>query len=237
MLSCRLIPEALPEAVKVSTFSPEAIKVRTALQARGLETPLQALQPLDSEQRQQQLEGHLRAILQLLGLDLSDDSLLETPRRVAKMYLEELFVGLDYAQFPEITVIANSMQLDEMITVRDITLITTCEHHLVTIDGLAKVAYIPNQQIIGLSKINRIVQFFARRPQVQERLTQQILLALQTLLETDNVAVAIDAVHYCVKARGVRDTHSATTTSALGGVFKRCPMTRQAFLFTHPMGC
>lgn len=231
MLSCRLIPEA----VKVCSLTPEAIKVRTALQARGLETPLQeALQHLDSEQRKQQLEGHLHAILQLLGLDVSDESLLETPRRVAEMYLEELFIGLDYAHFPDISVIANSMQLDEMITVRDITLITTCEHHLVTIDGLAKVAYIPNQQIIGLSKINRIVQFFARRPQVQERLTQQILVALQTLLDTDNVAVAIDAVHYCVKARGVKDTRSATATSSLGGVFKQCPMTRQAFLFSHP---
>lgn len=232
MLSCRLIPQA----VTAHNLSPEAIKVRSALQARGLETPLQTVQPLDSEQRKQQLEEHLQAILQLLGLDISNDSLLETPRRVAKMYLEELFIGLDYAHFPEITLIANSMQLDEMITVRDITAITTCEHHLVTIDGLAKVAYIPNQQIIGLSKINRIVQFFAHRPQVQERLTQQILLALQTLLETDNVAVAIDAVHYCVKARGVGDTRSATTTHALGGIFKRCPMSRQAFLLTHPMG-
>jgi GTP cyclohydrolase I len=232
MLSCQLIPDA----IKVGTLTQEAIKVRDALQARGLETPLQAVQHLSLEQRKRQLEGHFHAILQILSLDLSNDSLLETPRRVAKMYLEELFVGLDYAHFPQISVIANSMQLDEMIVVRDIGLTTTCEHHLVTIDGLAKVAYIPDQQIIGLSKINRIVQFFARRPQVQERLTQQILLALQTLLETDNVAVAIDAVHYCVKARGVMDTRSATTTSALGGLFKRCPVTRQAFLLTHSTG-
>ncbi|VEA72706.1 GTP cyclohydrolase 1 [Serratia rubidaea] len=109
------------------------------------------------------------------------------------------------------------MKVDEMVTVRDITLTSTCEHHFVTIDGKATVAYIPKDGVIGLSKINRIVQFFAQRPQVQERLTQQILIALQTLLGTNNVAVSIDAVHYCVKARGIRDATSATTTTSLGG--------------------
>jgi GTP cyclohydrolase I len=128
------------------------------------------------------------------------------------MYVDEIFpAGL--CQVPKITVIENKMQVDEMVTVRDITLTSTCEHHFVTIDGKATVAYIPKDSVIGLSKINRIVQFFSQRPQVQERLTQQILTALQTLLGTSNVAVSIDAVHYCVKARGIRDATSATTTT------------------------
>ncbi len=140
---------------------------------------------------------------------------METPHRIAKMYVDEIFSGLDYANFPKITLIENKMKVDEMVTVRDITLTSTCEHHFVTIDGKATVAYIPKDSVIGLSKINRIVQFFAQRPQVQERLTQQILIALQTLLGTNNVAVSIDAVHYCVKARGIRDATSATTTTLL----------------------
>jgi GTP cyclohydrolase I len=168
-------------------------------------------------------------IMQLLNLDLTDDSLMETPRRIAKMYVDEIFrAGL--CQVPKITVIENKMQVDEMVTVRDITLTSTCEHHFVTIDGKATVAYIPKDSVIGLSKINRIVQFFSQRPQVQERLTQQILTALQTLLGTSNVAVSIDAVHYCVKARGIRDATSATTTTSLGGLFKSSQNTRQEFL-------
>ncbi len=120
------------------------------------------------------------------------------------MYVDEIFSGLDYANFPKITVIENKMKVDEMVTVRDITLTSTCEHHFVTIDGKATVAYIPKDSVIGLSKINRIVQFFSQRPQVQERLTQQILVALQPLLGTNNVAVSIDAVHYCQGARHPR---------------------------------
>lgn len=122
------------------------------------------------------------------------------------------------------------MNCDEMVRVKDITLTSTCEHHLVTIDGKATVAYIPRGKIIGLSKINRIVRFFSQRPQVQERLTQQILVALQTLLESEDVAVTIDATHYCVKSRGVMDATSVTTTTALGGIFKRNPATRAEFL-------
>ncbi|WP_312058246.1 GTP cyclohydrolase I FolE, partial [Pantoea septica] len=144
--------------------------------------------------------------------------------------VDEVFSGLDYANFPKITVIENKMKVDEMVTVRDITLTSTCEHHFVIIDGKATVAYIPKEKVIGLSKINRIVQFFAQRPQVQERLTQQVLVALQTLLGTNNVAVSIDAVHYCVKARGVKDATSATTTTSLGGLFKSSQNTRQEFL-------
>lgn len=215
----------------MSLLSKEALQVQRALIARGLETPLTLAEPtLEDDSRKARIAEHMRAILQLLQLDLSDDSLQETPTRVAKMYVDEIFSGLNYLHFPKITLIENKMQVDEMVTVRDITLTSTCEHHLVVIDGKATVAYIPKDAVIGLSKINRIVRFFAKRPQVQERLTQQILVALQTLLGTLNVAVCIDAVHYCVKSRGIQDATSATTTTALGGIFKSNQSTRQEFL-------
>ena len=172
----------------------------------------------------------MTSIMNLLGLDLADDSLAETPHRIAKMYVDELFSGLDYASFPKITLIDNKMGTDEMIKVQDIGVTSTCEHHFVTIDGKATVAYIPKDKIIGLSKINRIVNFFAKRPQVQERLTQQILVALQVLLGTDNVAITMTAVHYCVKSRGVMDASSQTTTTALGGIFKSNAATHHEFL-------
>ena len=146
------------------------------------------------------------------------------------MYVDEIFSGLDYTRFPKITAIENKMGVDEMIRISDISLVSTCEHHFVTIDGTASVAYIPRDKVIGLSKINRIVMFFARRPQVQERLTRQVMVALQALLGTDDVAVSIDAVHYCVKARGVMDETSHTCTTALGGVFKRERQARNEFL-------
>jgi len=168
--------------------------------------------------------------MEVLGLDMADDSLAETPQRIAKMYVEEIFSGLDYQAFPKITLIDNKMGVDEMVKVSNITVTSTCEHHFVTIDGLAKVAYFPRGKVIGLSKINRIVQFFAKRPQVQERLTQQILVALQTLLETENVAISMTATHYCVKSRGVMDASSLTTTTALGGMFKSNLASRQEFL-------
>jgi GTP cyclohydrolase I len=161
---------------------------------------------------------------------LQDDSLTETPHRIAKMYVDELFGGLDYSNFPKISVIDNKMGVEEMVKVDNISVISTCEHHFVTIDGASRVAYIPTNKIIGLSKINRIVRFFAQRPQVQERLTQQILVALQTLLETDDVAVTIDATHYCVKSRGVMDSNSSTQTTALGGQFKEDKSMRAEFL-------
>lgn len=213
------------------SLSKEAALVHEALVARGLETPLRPpVHEMDNETRKSLIAGHMTEIMQLLNLDLADDSLMETPHRIAKMYVDEIFSGLDYANFPKITLIENKMKVDEMVTVRDITLTSTCEHHFVTIDGKATVAYIPKDSVIGLSKINRIVQFFAQRPQVQERLTQQILIALQTLLGTNNVAVSIDAVHYCVKARGIRDATSATTTTPLGGLFKSSQNTRHEFL-------
>ncbi|MBY6223794.1 GTP cyclohydrolase I FolE [Ferrimonas balearica] len=207
----------------------EAKLVRDTLIARGLETPLVDSE-LDNEQKYARIKGLMAEVMGTLGLDLSDDSLRETPHRIAKMYVEEIFAGLDYEQFPKLCVIDNKMGVDEMVKVKEISLVSTCEHHFVTIDGTATVAYIPDKKVIGLSKINRIVQFFARRPQVQERLTQQVLVALQTLLGTSNVAVSIQATHYCVKARGVMDASSYTETTALGGVFKTKAATRAEFL-------
>ncbi|MFS1465912.1 GTP cyclohydrolase I FolE [Vibrio lentus] len=207
----------------------EAEKVREALLARGLETPMTPSE-MNPNQKYNRIKGLLTEVVSTLGLDLTDDSLAETPHRIAKMYVHEIFSGLDYDNFPKISVIENKMSVDEMVKVSDIDLTSTCEHHFITIDGLAEVAYIPENKILGLSKINRIVRFFAQRPQVQERLTQQILVAIQTLVETENVAVTIKATHYCVKSRGVMDANSETSTTALGGIFKTTPQTRAEFL-------
>ena len=210
-------------------LSEEAQLVRQALIERGLETPLLE-NGLSRDEKYAIIRRAFGEITETLGLDLRDDSLAETPHRIAKMYVDEIFAGLDYSSFPKISVIENKMQVEEMVLVDEIDLVSTCEHHFVTIDGSARVAYIPGNKIIGLSKINRIVRFFAQRPQVQERLTQQVLASLQTLLETDDVAVTIEATHFCVKSRGVMDTNSSTRTTALGGCFKSDPATRHEFL-------
>jgi len=210
-------------------ISEDARRVRDVLIARGLETPL-IENGLSRDQKYERIRESFADIARTLGLDLADDSLCDTPKRIAKMYVDELFSGLDYARFPKATAIANKMGVEEMVRIDDIAVVSTCEHHFVTIDGVASVAYIPAGRIIGLSKINRIVRFFAQRPQVQERLTQQVLVALQTLLETEDVAVTINAVHYCVKARGVMDANSRTRTTALGGQFKLDARTRGEFL-------
>lgn len=224
-----LNPATMPLTFPASSASSEAQRVREALEARGLETPLTD-NGLSREQKYNIIRDAFTDITSALGLDLTDDSLCETPHRIAKMYVDEVFSGLDYSSFPKISVIENKMQVEEMVLIDDIDMTSTCEHHFVTIDGSAKVAYIPKNKIIGLSKINRIVRFFAQRPQVQERLTQQILVALQTLLETDDVAVSMNAVHYCVKSRGVMDSNSRTRTTALGGAFKSDSSTRAEFL-------
>ncbi len=217
-------PTTLP-----GSLTPEAIAVRGALLERGLETPMTSNE-LSRDQRYSKIKDAFTEIMESLGLDLRDDSLEETPHRIAKMYVDEIFGGLDYAQFPKITLIENKMNVEEMVCVENIDLTSTCEHHFVTIDGSAKVAYIPKTTVIGLSKINRLVRFFSQRPQVQERLTQQVLVAMQTLLGTEDVAVTINAVHYCVKARGVQDGNSSTRTTSLGGVFKTDPASRAEFL-------
>jgi GTP cyclohydrolase I len=210
-------------------ISPEAVLVRETLLAQGLETPM-IENSLSTEQKYERIKGLMTEVMSTLGLDLGDDSLAETPHRIAKMYVREIFSGLDYTKFPKLSLIENKMGANEMVKIRDIDLTSTCEHHFVTIDGTARVAYIPAAKIIGLSKINRIVRFFAQRPQVQERLTRQILVALQTLLGTDDVAVSIDATHYCVKSRGVMDSNSQTSTTALGGCFIENIHTRAEFL-------
>ena len=185
---------------------------------------------LTAEQKYERIRHLMADVVRTLGLDLNDDSLTETPHRIAKMYVHEIFSGLDYSHFPKLSLIENKMGANEMVKIRNIDLTSTCEHHFVTIDGVAKVAYIPKDKIIGLSKINRVVRFFGQRPQVQERLTRQILVALQALLETEDVAVSIDATHYCVKSRGVQDTNSQTSTTALGGCFRDNIHTRAEFL-------
>jgi len=210
-------------------LSPEANLVRDALMELGLETPMIET-GLSADEKYRRISQQMVQVLETLGLDLRDDSLAETPHRIAKMYVHEIFSGLDYRHFPKLSLIENKMGANEMVKVRNIDLTSTCEHHFVTIDGAAKVAYIPKDTIIGLSKINRIVRFFGQRPQVQERLTRQILVALQVLLDTDDVAVSIDATHYCVKSRGIMDSNSSTSTTALGGCFKENIHTRAEFL-------
>lgn len=217
--------------MRQTDLSAEAVLVRDTLIKKGLETPM-VDNGLNPDEKYHRIKELMTDVVSTLGLDLNDDSLIETPHRVAKMYVHEIFSGLDYSHFPKVTLIENKMGAREMIKVRSISVNSTCEHHFVTIDGNAKVAYIPKNTIIGLSKINRIVRFFAQRPQVQERLTRQILVALQTLLGTENVAVSIDAVHYCVKSRGVQDVNSQTSTTALGGCFEDNIHTRAEFL--HP---
>lgn len=211
------------------TISAEARKVRNALIEKGVETPMVELRQNKNERRTA-IQQKMREVMELIGLDLRDDSLEETPVRLAKMYVDEIFSGLDYANFPKITNIENRMKVSEMVLVNDVTLTSTCEHHFVTIDGLVSVAYYPKKWVIGLSKINRVVQFFAQRPQVQERLTEQILLAFQTILETEDVAVYMKATHFCVKCRGIKDSNSYTVTSAFGGVFLEDRETRKEFL-------
>jgi len=187
---------------------------------------------LTDEEKRTRIETSFRQILETLGLDLKNDSIADTPRRVAKMYVDEIFAGLNPKNVPRITLIDNSMQYRQMIVVKNIEVMSTCEHHFQTIHGNAVVAYIPSKKVIGLSKINRIVDFYSRRPQVQERLTKQIADALETLLESPHVAVSIQAKHYCVISRGIRDTNSTTSTCELKGDFLAKQSTREEFL-TH----
>jgi GTP cyclohydrolase I len=202
----------------------------------GVETP-SVENNLDRKEKISIIEGHMAKIMQTLGLDLSDDSLAETPTRWAKMAVNEIFWGLDYEAFPKCTTVENKMHYNEMVVERNVNVQSNCEHHLIVIDGLATVAYVPKQKVLGLSKINRIVEYFSKRPQIQERLTEQIFHTLCYILETDNVAVLIDAQHYCVKSRGVEDVGSSTVTSRLGGGFKTDPAARQEFYNIARQGC
>jgi GTP cyclohydrolase I len=202
-------------------------EVHNYLVSKGVETPL-SQNMLSDEQKRERIEEHFAAIMTTLGLDITDDSLMDTPTRVAKMYVDEIFYGLDYANFPKCTTVDNKMHYDEMVVERNVNVQSNCEHHFVVISGHATVAYIPKNKVLGLSKINRIVEFFAKRPQIQERLTEQVYYALEYILETENVAVLMDAEHYCVKSRGIKDVGSSTVTSKLGGSF-RFPEVRAEF--------
>ncbi len=204
------------------------LKVEDIL-AQVLPTPFRR-SDLSEEQQIQKISEHFKQIMETLGLDLANDSLKDTPNRVAKMYVKEIFSGLRSENFPKITVIDNDMNYDQMIVAKKVNIMSTCEHHFVTIDGFATIAYIPNKMVIGLSKINRIARFFARRPQVQERLTKQIADCLEHVLQTEHVAVHIDARHYCLVSRGVEDVASSTVTCDLRGDFKRKLETRSEFL-------
>lgn len=189
--------------------------------AGSKETPMRedAFELSDSE-KIEQIEAHFKSIMEIMGLDLTDDSLQGTPRRVAKMYVQEIFSGLNPANKPKVQLFENKYQYQQMLVEKNITLYSNCEHHFVPIIGKAHVAYISNGKVIGLSKINRIVQYFAKRPQVQERLTEQIAEELKNILGTQDVAVIIDAEHLCVSSRGIKDVNSATVTSHYSGKFQ-----------------
>ncbi|MFC2109240.1 GTP cyclohydrolase I FolE [Bacteroidota bacterium] len=184
---------------------------------------------LSDQEKIDRIQDNVKDILNTLGMDLSDDSLKGTPKRVAKAFVKELFGGLNPANKPELSTFDNSYKYGEMLVEKNIVVYSTCEHHLLPIIGRAHVAYISKGRVIGLSKMNRIVEHFAKRPQVQERLTMQVVQALQEALGTDDVACVIDAKHLCVNSRGIKDIESSTVTAEYGGLFKN-KETKREFL-------
>lgn len=189
-------------------------------QMSSTETPLRpdAFVRTDA-QKKLEIEKHFRLIMEELGLDMTDDSLRGTPHRVAKMFVEEIFSGLDPKNKPKLSVFENSYHYDKMLVEANITFNSTCEHHFLPIIGKAHIGYVSSGKVIGLSKLNRIVDYFARRPQVQERMIMQIFNELKTVLETDNVIVVVEATHLCVSSRGIKDESSYTSTLQYGGIF------------------
>ena len=187
----------------------------------GKETPMINSRDLglSSEQQKINIHGAFTEIMTTLGLDLTDSSLVDTPARLSKMYIDELFKGLNYDNFPKCTTVENDMFYNSPVELDGIVVMTTCEHHFATIEGTARIRYVPDKKIIGLSKFNRIVDFFSRRPQIQERLTLQIFHALKFILQTEDVSVEIEAVHNCIKTRGVEQHGTTTKTSQMSGVF------------------
>ena len=204
---------------KTKTDPELGLKIHEHLVKCGVETPVTD-NGLTRTEKIDLIEKNFVEVMNTLGLDLKDDSLVDTPKRVAKMYVNEIFWGLDYEAFPKCTAVENKMEYESMVIERNINVQSNCEHHFVVIDGVGTVAYIPNKKVLGLSKLNRVVEYFAKRPQIQERLTEQVFYALQYILDTDHIAVVIDAQHYCVKSRGVEDVGSSTITSKLGGKIK-----------------
>ena len=197
-------------------------KVNEHLLSLGLETPMSRVRDeFNSEEAIEKIQNNVYNIMFELGLDLKDDSLRDTPERVAQMYVNEIFWGLDYDRFPKCTQIKNSMNYrGSFVLERNINVQSYCEHHLIVIDGVASVAYIPNDYVLGLSKLNRIVQFFSKRPQVQERLTEQVRATIAFVAKTEDVAVQIDGLHFCVKSRGIQDLRSSTATLSASGQFE-----------------
>jgi len=196
----------------------------------GIETPMKfGAFDISDDDKIKKIEFHFKEIMETLGLDLTDDSLKGTPHRVAKMYVKELFNGLDPSNKPKIALFENKYNYNQMLVEKGITFYSNCEHHFVPIFGKAHLAYISSGKVIGLSKLNRIVNYFAKRPQVQERLTIQIAKELQRVLDTEDVAVLIDAKHLCVASRGIKDNSSATVSSFYGGKFQE-EHTRNEFL-------
>lgn len=196
----------------------------------SLDTPLRAdAFAISDGEKMEHIEGYFEKIMQTLGLDLQDDSLRGTPRRVAKMFVQEIFSGLNPSNKPSISVFDNKFQYKQMLVEKNIHVSSTCEHHFLPIFGKAHIAYIPSDKVIGLSKLNRIVDYYARRPQVQERLTNQIAEELKQSLNTQDVAVLIDARHMCVMSRGIKDIDSSTVTSFFSGAFEKDSMRGEFF--------
>ena len=186
----------------------------------GLKTPMKPNAfNISDQEKKEKIADLFKEIMDVMGLDLSDDSLKGTPKRVAKMYIEEIFSGLNPANKPKVALFDNKYQYNQMLVEKNITFYSNCEHHFVPIMGKAHVAYVSSGKVIGLSKLNRIVQYYAKRPQVQERLTNQIAEELKEVLKTEDVAVIIDAKHLCVSSRGIKDDTSSTVTSFFGGKF------------------
>lgn len=186
----------------------------------GVQTPLKSdAFEMSNTEKKEKISNLFAQIMDVMGLDLTDDSLKGTPHRVAKMYIDEIFSGLNPANKPKISLFENKYQYNQMLVEKNITFYSNCEHHFVPIIGQAHIAYVSSGKVIGISKLNRIVQYYAKRPQVQERLTNQIAMDLKAILNTDDIAVIIDAKHLCVSSRGVKDETSATVTSYYGGLF------------------
>lgn len=206
------------------------LEVERHLISKGVETPFNYGHDQHDDTRELCIEDAFRRIMFSLGLNLDDDSLADTPGRLARMYVREIFAGLNYSNFPKCTTVENKFSYDEMVIEKDIKVLSVCEHHFSTIDMDVSIAYVPNKKVLGLSKLNRVAKFFAQRPQVQERYTEQVYHALEYILETPNIAVLVKGKHYCVIQRGIEDTHSSTITSKLGGGFKTDPALRAEFM-------
>lgn len=207
-------------------------EVAERLRSLGIETPMKP----ECSHSQEYIASQVGSIMGALGLDLTDDSLRDTPRRVAKMFCEEIFSGLNYDNFPKCTTIENKMGYDEVVLVRNCVVRSMCEHHMMPIYGRASIGYIPGKKVLGLSKFTRVVDFFASRFQVQERFTEQVYAALVYILETDDIAVVVEADHFCMKMRGVQEYCSDTVTSKVGGRFRSNPALREEVMMLITSG-